>query len=323
MKPIIPFALLGALLTVGAVNAASTTPVGYASQTISQGFNLVGLTLQGSATAVGNFETVAGTALTDTGVTYSVTAGRTYVLEITSGTLNGTIQEVLAANISGSTITTPDNLQTSGLLVGDTYKLRLAPTIEEVFGVDGSVVTRGANSGVADVIWVPNGATTTQYFIHPTGNVRIAGGQVLAPNVPLIYSDAVWVQKKGLTSTTLTVTGEVKLTGTNSVAVQGYNLVSIVAPVGLNLFNSGLAEDIAVGANAGVADLVWVPTGAGAYSKYFRHPTGFWRDSAAPLVNMTQAQAEAVVFPSAVLVQRKGLTAAALSLNVPTTYSSL
>ncbi len=331
MKTYIPYSLLAAIAATGmAVGAetAYTTPVGYASQSIAQGFNLVGLTLQTPTLAAGNLDTVSAGNVTDAALTLTPTAGKTYVLEITSGTATGVIVEVPAASITGTTISTgTTNLVTAGVVIGDTYKIRVAPTIEEIFKTDGTIVSRGANSGVADVIWVPNGSSYDQYFIHPAGvgTVRIAGGQVLAPNVPLIYADGVLVQKKSATTTTSVVSGEVKKVGTNSVAIQGFNLVSIVAPVGLNLFNSGLATDIAAGANPGVADLLWVPTGAGVYTKYFRHPAsgGSWRTEAAPLVALTQPQAEAVILPPAILIQRKSATPAAISIAVPTSYATL
>ena len=40
-------------------------------------------------------------------------------------------------------------------------------------------------------------------------------------------------------------------------------------------------------------------------------------------MNMTQAEAEAVILPTAILIQRKAAASANIDLNVPTTYSSL
>ena len=135
MKTTFAYSLLAAAAVCGLANAqtAYTTPVGYVTQPLVQGSNAFGITLHPPAVAKGSIDTVNGTVLTDSDTTFSPVSGRLYVLEITSGTLNGAIQEVPAASISGNTITTPDNLGTLGLQVGATYSLRLAPTLEEVF----------------------------------------------------------------------------------------------------------------------------------------------------------------------------------------------
>lgn len=330
MKPL-SYALIAAIAACGFATAqttAYTTPVGYSTSTLAQGYNALGLTLQTPTLASGTFETIVGTALTDTGVTYAPVAGRTYVLEITSGTLTGVIQEVAAASISGSTITTPSDLQALGLLVTDTYNLRLAPTLEEIFTTtalaSGGVLVAGLSSSGADIVWVPTGTGSyDQYFLHSTGAFRRAGTTTATPNVPMIYSDGFFVQKKTATASALTVTGEVKKVGTNSVVVQGYNLLSMVAPVGMNLWNAGLEDDITAGLSASGADIVWVQTPGLAYGRYFRHTTGNWRNFTAATVNLTQAEVEAVSLSSGFLVQHKGAAAINLDLNVPAGYSSL
>ena len=301
---------------------AYTTPVGYTSQTLAANqFNLVGLTLHGAPLASGAFTTVSGTTLTDTNLAITPTAGRHYVLEILNGTFAGTIQELASTAISGTTITTPDNLGSLGLLVGDKYSIRLAPTLEEIFGVDvNSVLARSLNSSAADIVWIPNGAGSyNQYFVHSsTSAFRIAGTITPAPNVPIIYTDGLLVQKRS-TASTLTVSGNIKTIGSNSVAIQGFNLISTGAPTGLTLFTSGLANDLAGSLNPISADLVWVPTGTGTYTQYFRHTSGNWRDVAASTVNL----AADVALPSAVLIQRRSATPANISLDVPTAYSGL
>lgn len=320
--------LLAAAATGLAVGqTAYTKPVGYATSTLAQGYNALGLTLQSPALASGTFETVSGNTLTDTGVTYAPVAGKTYVLEITSGAIKGVIQEVLAASISGNTITTPSNLQTLGLTTSDTYTLRVAKTLEEIFTTtplaSGGVLAAGVNSGVGDVVWVPTGTGSyDQYFLHTSGAFRRAATTTPTPNVPIVYADGFLVQKRGATPSPFTVSGEVKTVGTNSVAIQGYNLLSIVAPAGLNLFNAGLEDDIAAGVNAGVADVVWVQQPNLTYNKYFRHTSGNWR-AEGTTVNLTQAQTEAISLSSGILVQHRAATPINIDLNVPASYSNL
>lgn len=333
MKPY-TYALLAAAAACGLASAAETaytTPVGYNTQSLLQGYNVVGLTLQNSPVAVGDFETVSGTALSDSDVTYAPVAGRTYVLEITTSatpSLVGVIQEIPAASISGSVITTPQDLGALGLAADDTYKLRLAPTLEELFTTtslsSGGVLQAALNSSSADIVWVPTGTGTyVKYYLHSSGAFRNVATNTASPNIPVIYPDGMYVQKKGATAAALTVTGEVKTVGTNSVVVQGYNLLSVVAPAGLNLWNAGLEDDLQAALNSSSADIVWVQQPNLSYAKYFRHSSGNWRDVAAPTVNLTQVQAEAVVLPSAITIQRKSATSVNIDLNVPANYSSL
>jgi len=316
---------------LGMAQTAYTTPVGYNTQGLLVGFNVAGLTLHNPSVAVGDIESVSGTSLTDSGLAITPMAGRLYIIEIISSAtpaLVGVISEVPAANISGSTIITTDNLGILGLAAGDKYKLRLVPTLENIFTTtslaSGGVLGAGLNSTAADVVWVPtNTGSYTQYFLHSSGQFRLANTTTPTPNIPVVYSDAVLVQKKGVASASLTVSGEVKTVGTNSFAVTGFNPLSVVAPVGLNLWNVGLEDDLGQGLNPTAADLVWVQQTNLSYKQYFRHSSGNWRDVAAPLVNLTQPQAEAVDLRTGVLIQRKGAAAINIDLKVPNFYSGL
>jgi hypothetical protein len=106
---------------------------------------------------------------------------------------------------------------------------------------------------------------------------------------------------------------------------QGYNLVGLVAPVGLNLFNAGLEDDLVAALSAGSADIVWVQQPNLSYVQYFRRSgTGAgWRNVADPTVTLTDPQAQAVTLGGAVLVQKKAAGTSAIDLNVPASYSSL
>ncbi len=333
MKSSITYSLLLAAAACGVAlgqTTAYTTPVGYTTQALAQGYNAVGLTLQKAPVASGAFETVNGTTLTDSDTTFAPVAGRTYVLEVTSGTAVGNIQEVLAENISGSVITTP---QAVGMAVGDTYNLRIAPTLEEIFTTtvlaSGGVLYAALNSTSADVVWVPTGTGSYDKYYLKSGATpafyKFGSTTLTAPNVPVVYTDGLFVQKKTVTASSLTVSGEVKKVGSNTVMVQGYNLVSPVAPVGLNLFNSGLATSMVASLSATNADILWVQKADLTYNKYFRHSTapGNWRNVSAPTVNMTQSEAEAVAMTSAVLIQHKANTTVAVKFAAPSGYSSL
>lgn len=334
MKSSIATTLLALALTGAsqAQTAVYTAPVGYTTQTLSKGVNLAGLTLHSPTLSSGTFSAVAGTSLTAPNLSLNPAAGRTYILEITSGTLAGVIQEIPAASISGTTITTSQNLASLGLAVGNSYKLRLAPTLEEVFTTtpltNGGVLHAALNATSADVVSIPNGAGGYDRYYLRSGTTpafRNVATNTVSPNVPVIYVDGLTIDKKTTTAAALTATGEVKTTGSNTVVVKGINPVGIVAPSGLNLFNAGLEDDLFAALNATSADVVWVQQPNLTYRKFFRRSgtSGAWRDVANATVNLTQAQAEAVTLSSAIIIERKGTSAVNLDLNVPSAYSNL
>lgn len=339
MKTLIPLTAIAALAASGLTYAQSSTaafskPSGYVTQNLSQGFNLVGLTLLNSPAASGTFEAVTQTTLTDSQLTFSPLAGRTYVLEFVSGAASGAIFEVPASSISGTTITIStspaSNLTALGITTSDQYNLRLAPTLEEIFTTvslsNGGVLQAGISSFSADVVWVPTGpGTYNQFFLSSaSGRFTIAGGNVAAPNVPVVYIDGMFVQKRGVTPASLTVAGQVKTTGTTTVLGQGFNAVTVVAPAGATLANAGFEDDVQGGLSSLSADLIWIQQPNLNYVQYFRNSTNTaWRNAANGLVDLTPQQAAAVQISGAVLIQRRSPTPAVLDLNVPPGYSSL
>jgi hypothetical protein len=338
------YSLALAAVTCGLAGAqattAYTTPVGYTTTSpLLQGFNVAGLTLHPSAVASGKFETVNTASLVDTGITFSPVAGRTYVLEFVTNpasAVTGMIFEIPAANIAGNTIsvitTPPTDLVALGVTASDSYRLRLAPTLEEIFTTvplaNGGVLFAGANALAGDNVWIPNGSGGYDRYYLRSGSpaaFRNAVGNALSPNIPVIYTDGILIEKKTATPSSLVVSGEVKLVGSTVVVRPGFNLVNSVAPAGLNLFNAGLEDDIFVGANATAADNIWVQQPNLSYKKYFRRSGNpqTWRDVDAPAVALTQAQAEAVVLSNGFLIERKPLTTINVDLNVPASFSNL
>lgn len=336
MKPL-SYALIAAVAACGFASAqttAYTTPVGYNTQSLAQGYNVVGLTLQTPTLAAGDFSAVAGKVLTDTGMTYAPVAGRTYILEITSGVLIGSIQEVPAASITADTITTPDDLALAGLVVGDKYKLRLAPSLEEVFTTvplaNGGVLTATLNIANSDVIWVPSGPSTFDKYFLKSGTTpafqKVTGTTSFTPtpvnSVPLIYTDGMYIQKKLTNAASLVVTGEVKTIGSNSVLNVGYNLVSMVAPVGMTLRTAGFEDDLTKTLNVANSDIVWVQNPDLSYVKYFCHSSQGWRYA----TGTNGTNVDPLVDPplgTAVLIQKKVNAQATLDLLVPASYASL
>jgi hypothetical protein len=318
---------LTALATAGLAfgQPATTTPVGYVSQELKQGYNVIGLTMLTPILAMGVIDGVNQKVITDAAIAFTPAVGRTYILEITTGALNGTIQETNANSYVGTTITVNDDLEVMGLLPGDKYSIRVAPTLEEIFGTvtraSGGVLDAASSPLSADIIWMPNGVGGYDKYYLRAGAYRNADNNAFTPNIPFIYADGLLVQKKNLAISTLTVTGTIKTTQTNSIAIQGYNTLSPVAPVGLNLFNAGLEATLTQSSSELSADIVWVQQENLTYNRYYRRAGG-WRLSGASS-NLTQVQAEAVSLSRGFLVQRKSLAPINIRLNVPSGYSSL
>jgi hypothetical protein len=296
---------------VGAQTTAFTTPVGYETTTLVQGFNNVGIRVHAPTKAAGTLDVIGASSVQDTtvGVNFLTSLGAVgplHILEITSGAAVGTVSEI--STWTADTITTVDNLVTAGVLATDTYAIRKAPTLEEIFGAvpASSVLTANANSAVADIVWVPTAVpgSYTQYFLSTLsgGTFRRVSPAAATPNVPLVCLDGIFVQRKAAGTKDLVVSGEVKTGQTNGALVTGFNYIGTVYPVGSTIQNIGLEDDLTANVNSAVADIVWIPTGTpGAYTQIFRSTLsgGQWRTVApagvAPITNL----------PGSIFIQRK------------------
>jgi|688.fasta_scaffold145639_2 hypothetical protein len=306
---------------------AHSNPLGFTTQKLAANQqNLVGINLMTPVIASGSFTAVSGATISDGDANFSQTiaTGKMAVLEITSGAAAGTVQDF--ATWSEDSITLPAAV--SGLAVGNTYKIRLAPTLQEIFPP--GTLTGSLSASSADKVWIPTGAGAYSRYWYKTGNP--AGwrstsdgsndtGAVTA-DVPLLYIDGIVVEKKG-NAKDLVLEGEVKTTGSNVLLTQGQNLISIVPPTGATLFNSGLQGDIAGSGNVSTADIVWVPKGANAYIKYWyktTKPAGWCTTTGS---NNTGAVPADVPLPPSIFIQRRSATPKVVTLDAPAAYSML
>jgi len=332
MKKLIPFSIAAALAYTSFAQAQTvyTKPSGYVKHSLLPNkLNLIGMTLQNNPIASGLLTSVSGNTLTSSTANIQPVAGRTYVFEILNGTVAGAIQAVTATNITSTTITTTDNLSALGAAAGDKFSLRLAPTLQEVFGTtsltNGGTLFAAASSASADNVWVSNGSGGfVKYFLHPTGQFRISGTFTPATNIPIIYADGVYIQKTAPASIskTLVVLGQVKTTNTNQVIAPGTNTVSIVSPVGLTLRTAGFEATLIQAASPASADNLSIPQADGSFVKYFRR-SGNWRLVSNPTVDLPGGTDP--ILPSAVIIQRStgsGITSN-LKLTVPSYYTQL
>jgi len=274
-------------------------------------------------------DSATATTVTDAAVNFTttLTSGRTYILEITNGSGDGTIQEI--TTWSGSTLDVPANL--TGIVTGGTttYKLRPAATVGSVFGATNSaglLASANADPAEADVIYIPdgNGGFTQIFYSSAEGftgwydTVNFAD----ATNTPLVYADGFLLQRRGGTNLTLTIVGEVKTTATLLSVNQPFTYLGGVYPAGSTLGTSGLSTSVLPSANAdpAEADVIYMPDGSGGYLQYFYSTAeGFtgWYDT----VNF--ADSSNVEITPGILVQRRAPSSYSAKLTPPPSYSSL
>jgi len=287
MKPKSIKSLLAlALLAPGALFAqttAKTTPVGYVTEVLEPNRdNLIGLTVHSPAVASGVLDSATNATVTDAGVNYTslLTDGATYILEITNGSGNGVIQEVTAW--TATTLSTPQDISSQITGGTTTYKLRKAPTISDIFGSTNSVGLTSSPDGsasAADVILVPDGAggfTNIVFYDDGADQLWIDASFNDVSNLPIVYTDALVVARKGGVAKSLIISGEVKLTPTKYVFNSGDNYVGAVYPVGSTLGGSTMGPQMlaSLDGSAGDADLVLMPDGTGGYTTFMYYNDG-------------------------------------------------
>lgn len=320
MKSFIPYSLLLAAAACGVAvgqTTAYTTPVGYSTQTLlASKFNLIGLDLHKPISVTGTLTAVSGAVLTDTSVTNfatALTASRTYILEMVTGTAAGVSQEFVT--VSGSTLTLPSSV--TGVAVGDQYQIRVAPTLEDIFGTTTSVLTKGATAALADNIYLPNGSGGYNvYWQNTAGSFRNFVGGTAAANVPVVYMDGLLV-KKGATAGSLVLSGEIKKISSTNTIVKGFNPLGTGYPAGSTLQNIGLTG-IQKGATAALSDKIHIPNGSGGYNIYWMNSASSWRN----FVGGTAATAPTALTPG-FFIEKVATGTVAIKQTAPTEYSSL
>ncbi|MBB5352536.1 hypothetical protein HNR46_002782 [Haloferula luteola] len=340
MKLFTTIAALGAL-TVASFGA-TTDPVGYITQTIvgktassdPDVFNLLGITLHGSKVVSGSLTAVTATSVSaDIDFDTLLESGNTYVLRITSGAQDGAVVAVSdwgtsAGLDAGALETSPNDLSAAGVAAGDTFELRVAPTISSVFGAANEIGFAEATSiTTADVVWLPTGGGGfAKYFYHPGASFPVvvaegwknSSGQA-AGDTPIVYSDGLFVQRRSTGDISLVVTGEVILSNTQLLVEAGlFNYVGSIFPVGSTLGNSGLEANLLAATSISTADVVWLPNGSGGYNKFFYHPgASFPVVVAAGWKTSAGADASAQALTPGMIIQRRGSGDVNVTISVP------
>lgn len=333
-------ALLMAPSALLAQNTATTTPVGYVTQEIRTGtFNVIGFNLMTPALTTGSVTSIStdGLTINDTAanLTSSLPANKTYSVEIISGAAIGYVFQFNTWSQTSITL----GSAIPGLDVGAKYIVRANRTLQELFPSGAPLTGAALTPTNADIVWVPNGSGGyTQYWYKTnaaqgaigwwTTNDGTTRGSLVSTEVPLLFTDAILVQRKSAATTSLVISGEIKKTSSNPLVNTGFNLVSINPPSGLSLFTAGFFPNNFAGAALTPvnADILWVPNGTGAYTQYWyktnasQGAIGWW--TTADGTTRGAQVTEDVQLPAGCFIQRKG-TARFMSINVPAFFSGL
>jgi hypothetical protein len=357
MKSLIPLTALAALVASGSLFAqtpAFSKPSGYVTNVIvgkanpaaSDVFNLIGIPLQGQALTSGTITALSSNSLTDSQANFSTLAAGTYLLEITSGSGAGTIQDF--NSFSATVLNLVSNLAGNNVAVGDKYRVRQMQTLSGIFGSASTSALKKGTPTTADIVWVSDGVGGFDRFYisepappfvpNPAWN-KVGGGANPA-STPIAYTDAILVQRRGVGDVSFVVTGEVKtdlvvypvLGGTGAGKFNYYSTPfptslgsgSTVANSETTVESMGLMTLLKEGSPT-TADILWLPQGNGSYKRYYK-------SSAAPpfkpnatfdeIGGATGINPANVRMPSAYIIQRRGTDANAVA-SPPSGLSSL
>lgn len=288
MKPIIPFALLGALFAVGtAFGAAATDPVGYITHTIAGASGSIPGTSFVSSTLV-NADAFAGVSTNDPSGGTTVTVGSAlpaevtgsglYYVEIKSGANEGWWSTVTAVSGTGPTTVTVNDNFPAGLGVGAQISIRKHQTLKGLFGANLAGLDPGLSLDDADEVQLLNPATqgASAYFYAivadgaPVDGWYDSGGNP-ADDVVIEPGSSALVKRKQPGDLTFASSGSVKVTKTQVDIFPGDNWVSTMRATGvtlgaMNLDTGNTATGVQQGSDLSVDEFQIVSgTSAAAY----------------------------------------------------------
>ncbi len=253
MKPIIPFALLGALLAVGAADAAATDPVGYITHTVApNGGSGSALTIVGPTLIQPTSFAGASTNNPSSSTTVNFSGGvpalnSTYYLEITSGPSEGWWTTVISS--TATSVTTNDALP-AGLAVGTAVEIRKHNTVLSFLGQNtpglaafGSpnpdeVQFLNPDQSLTSVIYATTAGGAPADGWYFTSDFSSADGKVIEPGTGVI------IKNNSNSTLTFTSTGEVKTTDTEVDVFPGLTLLAQTAGAGASIDNTGFPTEL-------------------------------------------------------------------------------
>lgn len=317
--------LLAACVVVPASGqtVAYTLPSGYVKHDLQTGFNYLGLTVHKPILASGTLGTPSGTTL-PSGVADLTTALGTadanslVIIEITGGDNEGATIE--ASSWSGADFTNIASLGDYTELDEDTFQVRSACSISDLFGSDNSAGFAEGTLQTADVVWVAAGGGSYSKFYYSPGDpgafpAPIAEGWKTsvgadATNTKVNYLDGLFIQRRGA-AIQVTFFGEVKKQKTNlAIEGSGFNFFGAVYPASTTLSDSNLDAFITHGTLVS-GDVIWMPDGASSWKKYYyalADPGAFPAPVTAGWKTSVGADASNVEITAGMIVQRRSAT---------------
>ncbi|MEN8695539.1 MAG: hypothetical protein ACN4GG_04750 [Akkermansiaceae bacterium] len=329
---------IAVLPAAGQSTVVYTTPSGYVKYDLQNGFNYLGLTVHETVIASGIIGTPAGTTLPTSIIDLTTSLGASdanskVIIEITGGDHVGYILEATAW--SGADFTGVAGLGSLASLEGDTFQVRKATSISDLFGATNTVGLTEGTLQTADVIWVSAGSGGFDKYFYSPGDptafpVPIAEGWKDsvgndASNAKINYLDGIFIQRRG-SLLSITVFGEIKTTSTNiAIEGNGFNFFSGIYPAATTLSDSNLSTVLTHG-DLATGDIVWMPDGVSSWKKYYYtdgDPSAFpvpvtagWKDSVG-------ADASAIEITSGMVIQRRSTTATNALYTPHILYNSL
>lgn len=357
MKPIIPFALLGAFFAVGAAKAASTTPVGYitldipanADSTVVSPLAKPALLATASTNIVGNeiSFTSPGVAADDF-INVGSPNFKTYVL-IKTGALAGKHFPVTANTATTVTVDTGSGtLQSQGFITGNQIEVIPFWTLQTLFpngtgvGVSSDVFSPVAFLFASDQASVgSNRGAAATYFYHNGADGNPAGWrdnndpEGALVNDVTIDPSIMYTIRTGSVAQQLTITGEVpkvSLATTLLTAAQANDeYLALRYPIDTTLADSGLQSAIVASSDVfSPSEFVFVfddlaaGFNKGASATYFYHdgtdgnPAG-WKDNNDP--EGPNVTAEVLKAGRAIVVRKAPGAPATTTWSAPLPYT--
>ncbi|MEM7313502.1 MAG: hypothetical protein AAF497_10155, partial [Planctomycetota bacterium] len=310
--------------------AAFTKPVGYHTEEIKPGFNVVGVNLVGAPLVSSAITGAAGATLSYSQVDLGAAIGDgDYTIEFDNGAWSP------IASADGNDVTTTNDISAS-VAAGASYTIRKVKTVEELFGsVDDTGLTVGADATSSDIVWVPDGAggftklypTTGDGFFLTAGWRDVAGADADNAAFPIHFTKGLLVERVGEGNVDVVFTGHVKTTPTTVDVSDAFTYLSRIYPSGSTFANSGLYQEdgsgVRDGASADEAENIWLPGEPGAFAKYYyTKGDGFfltesWKDVALGDANQNDTE-----LTSAYIIERKG-DAYSMTVTPPEFYGDL
>lgn len=319
-------------LGVAGAQTAFTTPVGYHTETVKQGYNVIGVNLVEAPLVSSSLTAVAGTLLTDANNGINIAAalqpaGATFSIEFANGAWG------VIASATANSVTTTTNISASldATAANNKYVIRKVKTLGDLFGDTNSAGLKQGGATTADVVWIPKGAAFDKAYYAAANAITgatagwrlVGGGNTDQKGYAVPVTAGLIIEKKDAGDLNLTFTGHVKLTKTQVAVDAPYTYLSRVYPTGSTLGNSGLDASVVKGA-ATAASNIWLAKGPSAFDKaYFANAnaiagvTAGWK-----LVGGGNTDQAGTALTSGFILERRK-DAFTATLTPPDFYSSL